>query len=550
MPAQNESSIHLLPSYLIDQIKAGEVVERPSALIKELLENSIDAKASEINIHIRANGLELIKIEDNGNGMSFYDLPLAFTRHATSKLKSFEDLFKLHSYGFRGEALASAASVSRVKCLSAKENGTGGSIILEAQKIIEHQPYAGKQGTSLIITDLFFNTPVRLKFVKGQIAEKNSIKKILNAFFLSCPSVKWSYQLEDKEKEILLPTDKTGRFQDLLNKRKKEQSQVLSSQKTYDDINVELLLSPTSASTEFQFIFVNQRLIEDRTLLHIITKALSPPSLDLKNTPSKFNFVIFISTPLDFVDINVHPNKTVVKFQSFSIINSLLFNLCQEALKSLIEENSLLAPKGEENDFIPLLPNNNLTPERAIERSPETLLSFPNSAFYLMENFVLEKENGHLCLYDIDQMNYFLISHFYQKNKLNKEENLIPLLIAWPLKIKNDSSLLLWEKNLKKLHIEFFEQEGLFLIKGVPPFLNLFGFKAIKMLEDFLNSNNTELSLSSIISFFKMKQLKKYFEGQEIIPYFKKLQGKMEIDQEIFFKKTLTLEHLKTLFNM
>ena len=139
METQTKQKIHLLPEHIIDQIKAGEVIERPSTLLKEMLENSIDAESTEISVHLRDNGLELINIQDNGNGIDSEDLPLAFCRHATSKIKRFEDIYHLHSYGFRGEALASIASIAKVRCES-KTSGTTGSILIEGGETKSHHP--------------------------------------------------------------------------------------------------------------------------------------------------------------------------------------------------------------------------------------------------------------------------------------------------------------------------------------------------------------------------------------------------------------------------
>jgi DNA mismatch repair protein MutL len=187
----SNTKIDILPEHIIDQIKAGEVLERPASLVKELIENSLDAKASEINIHLVENGMSLLSIEDNGQGMSFENLPYAFLRHATSKLKTFEDLFKLYSFGFRGEALASVAASARVTCTSQPEDLSiqGGKIVIHGgateylipQKLTSH-------GTSIYIKDLFYNTPARLKFVKSKTSEKAAIKKIIYSFVVAHPT--------------------------------------------------------------------------------------------------------------------------------------------------------------------------------------------------------------------------------------------------------------------------------------------------------------------------------------------------------------------------
>ena len=205
---QESQNIHLLPEHIIDQIKAGEVVEKPANVLKELLENSIDAGATEVKVTIYNNGLDLINIEDNGTGISFADLPFAFCRHATSKITSFEDIYQLNTFGFRGEALASISSIARVSCHSIPKGDleNGGKIVVHGAETIEHSPYrASEYGTSIFVRDLFYNTPVRLKFVRSRISEKNALKRIINAFLLANPSIKFSVQFDEDDKEIYRP---------------------------------------------------------------------------------------------------------------------------------------------------------------------------------------------------------------------------------------------------------------------------------------------------------------------------------------------------------
>ena len=172
--------IEILPEHIIDQIKAGEVLERPASLLKELLENSLDAGSTEIHLHLIENGMDLLSIEDNGHGMTFKNLPYAFLGHATSKLKTFEDLYRLQSFGFRGEALASVAASARVTCTTQPKdlNAEGGKIIIaggHTELLIAQQ--ASTQGTAIYIKDLFFNTPARLKLIKSKVSEKSALKK-------------------------------------------------------------------------------------------------------------------------------------------------------------------------------------------------------------------------------------------------------------------------------------------------------------------------------------------------------------------------------------
>ena len=199
------SPIKFLPEHLIDQIKAGEIAEGPAAILKELLENSIDAKAQTIRVNIVNNGLDVIHIEDDGIGMTMEELPRAFSRHATSKLDSFEKLYSLLTYGFRGEALASVASISRITCSSVPREDPLAGGVLEISGGVQNKvlPYRrdGSSGTAITVCDLFYNTPARLKFIRGKNAERNALKRVIYSTVLANPTVAFSFRWDGKERE-------------------------------------------------------------------------------------------------------------------------------------------------------------------------------------------------------------------------------------------------------------------------------------------------------------------------------------------------------------
>src|SRR5690606_11605816 len=169
-------------------------------------ENAVDAGATQIELTLKNNGLDLISLKDNGHGMKFEDLPLAFSRHATSKISRFEDLYKLHSFGFRGEALASIAAISKLQCVSqTADSKTASELRIEGGQTLYHgerQTGTGGHGTELLIQDLFFNTPARLKFIQSQQAEKTFIRKIIFAFILSRPEIEFQIKIDEADKDI------------------------------------------------------------------------------------------------------------------------------------------------------------------------------------------------------------------------------------------------------------------------------------------------------------------------------------------------------------
>ena len=194
-------NIVLLDDLTINKIAAGEVIENPSAAIKEMVENSIDAGATSITVEVKNGGKSFIKITDNGKGIARDDLPLAIERHATSKLKQIEDLEKIYSFGFRGEALASIASISKMTIISkTNDDLTATKMVIEAGDIIEISEDAGKTGTTIIIENLFFNVPVRYKFLKNDATEFRYIKSVIEKIAISNPGV--AIKLINNEKEI------------------------------------------------------------------------------------------------------------------------------------------------------------------------------------------------------------------------------------------------------------------------------------------------------------------------------------------------------------
>lgn len=345
--------IHLLPEHIVDQIKAGEVVERPSALLKELIENAIDAKSDRIDIQIKDNGIELISIEDNGEGMDVEDLPYAFCRHATSKINKFDDLYGLHSYGFRGEALASISSVSRVTCTSSPKSdpSRGGKIVYFGGKQKDWGPISSStHGTSFFVKDLFYNTPARLRFLKSKTSEKNALMRVFNAFLLTSPEVAFSLKWDEKEKVLFPKCPK----ENILNrvarvffkKRPTEEtlSQIKEVSSEYDGVKLRGFYSKTTtkgASGKAQYFFVNGRMFVDKALHLAFMRAA-------ENTWPKGeygHYCFFIDLPPDQIDVNVHPGKIHIKFLRPSVVFGLVSNSIEKVkVESESPQNSSTLP--------------------------------------------------------------------------------------------------------------------------------------------------------------------------------------------------------------
>ena len=373
-------NIVLLDELTINQIAAGEVVERPASVVKEMVENSIDAGATAINIEIKNGGISYIRISDNGKGIMPDDMEIAFERHATSKIRSAEDLEQVKSMGFRGEALASVAAVANVEMVSrTKEYQTGNKIVVEAGKVLEQEEIACPIGTTITVTNLFFNTPVRYKFLKKDFTESGYIEDAVTRLALIHPEI--SFKLVNTGK-VVIQTSGSGNIQDVVYciYGKNIAENVLSVQYAYEDMIISGVIGkPEIARSNRgnQLFFVNDRFIKDKTLSSAVEKGYKGLL-----TIGKYAFVILnITLPPQKVDVNVHPAKLEVRFEDESKVFKAIYHAVNETLlrndliknSEKVEENpfkiSFLANKIE-NKNVPDLFQKNVslkTPENLIE---------------------------------------------------------------------------------------------------------------------------------------------------------------------------------------
>jgi DNA mismatch repair protein MutL len=307
-------SINILPDEVASQIAAGEVVERPASVVKELIENALDADADQITILVKEAGKRLIEIVDNGSGISSDQLELAVHRHATSKLSQADDLFRVSTLGFRGEALASIGSVSHLTLSSriAAED-LGGSIRVEGGEIVEVEELGVPPGTSVRVEHLFYNVPARLKFLKTDRTEKRHINTIVSHYSLANPAVRFKLFQND---ELIFQTSGSGDLQEAMAavhgiKIAKQMLQVI-----YEDDHLRLsgLISPpglTRSNRGEMLYFVNQRPVKDPALSKAVTQAYH--TLIMKGRYPIT--VLFLELPPEKVDVNVHPTKAEVRFE-------------------------------------------------------------------------------------------------------------------------------------------------------------------------------------------------------------------------------------------
>lgn len=322
--------IQLLPDSIANQIAAGEVVQRPSSVVKELMENAIDAKASEIQVIIKDAGKGFIQVIDNGIGMSETDARLSFERHATSKIRKAEDLFKILTMGFRGEALASIASVAQVELTTKRAiDELGTTIRIEASVLKSQESIAAKNGTSLKVSNLFYNIPARRNFLKSNPVEIRHILDEFQRVALANPSIKFSFIQNGEETYSLAPEKLGKRIVDLFGKNYREQLAPCEENTSYLQIKG-YVGKPEMArkSRGEQFIFVNNRFIKNSYINHAIISAYEQLIPE-----GHFPFyVLFLTIDPNHIDINVHPTKTEIKFDDEKSIYALVHSTVRKTL--------------------------------------------------------------------------------------------------------------------------------------------------------------------------------------------------------------------------
>ena len=346
--------IHLLPDQLISQIAAGEVVERPASALKELLENSVDAGSTQIQVALQQGGIKLLKVSDDGHGIAKDDLELALTRHATSKIQSLEDLEQVGSLGFRGEALASIASISRTVLTSRQQAASHAwQIAAEGTHGQAISPAALDAGTIVEVHDLYFNTPARRKFLKTENTEFGHCEDAFTRVALSRPSVGFLLQHNGKAITRLAANTPQQRITDVLGSEFAAQSVWLEEES--GGLRLwGMTASPTYQrhSRDSQYVFVNGRFVRDKLIAHAIKQAYQ----DVLHGDKHPAFVLFLELDPSLVDVNVHPAKTEVRFRESQAVHRFIFHSLHKALGKTSAE--IQASQPVQAPFNPFRPAN------------------------------------------------------------------------------------------------------------------------------------------------------------------------------------------------
>ncbi len=345
-------NIVLLDELTINKIAAGEVIERPASVVKEMVENSIDAGATSITVEIKNGGISFIRITDNGKGIAKDDTEIAFERHATSKIRQASDIETIHSMGFRGEALASIAAVANVELVTkTAEDDIGTRVVVEAGKILEHEEIGCKTGTSITVKNLFFNTPVRYKFLKKDFTESGYIEDAISRLALVNPNI--AFKLISSGK-VIIQTNGNGDLQAVIYGiyGKNIAENILQVDYTYEDIHITGVIGKPEiarSNRSNQLFFVNNRYVKDKTLSGAIEKAFKGLL-----TIGKYAFSILnIEMDPAKVDVNVHPAKLEVRFADESKIFKSVYHAVNDTLlKNDLIKSSDKAEEGFKNPEI------------------------------------------------------------------------------------------------------------------------------------------------------------------------------------------------------
>ena len=382
--------IQLLPDHIANQIAAGEVIQRPASVIKELLENAIDASATKIDVNIKDAGKTLIQVVDNGKGMTEHDALLCFARHATSKVRKADDLFKLTTKGFRGEALASIAAIAHVELKTKQEsNPTGNLIIIEGSAIKTNEECVCPNGTSFEVKNLFYNVPARRNFLKKESTEFRHILDEFERIALAHPDLHLTLTHNSTELFNLSPEVLRKRIANILGKGSNDKLVPIEESTDIVTLKGYVLKPEHSRKTRGeQYFFVNDRYFKSAYFNHAITKAFD----GLIKNGSFPGYFLYLSVDPQKIDVNVHPTKTEIKFEEDKFIYSIIVSSVRQALGKYNITPTLEFE--QENSFDIPLSMRHQTPIEPTVRVNEDFNPFANTT-KSSSNFTGKKSENH-----------------------------------------------------------------------------------------------------------------------------------------------------------
>ena len=524
--------IKILPTEVSNKIAAGEVVQRPASVVKELLENSIDAESTKIKLIVKDSGKTLIQVVDNGVGMTKNDMEMSFMNHATSKITAIDDVFSITSMGFRGEALASISSISNVEMISKKKGTDKTNIIsLKGDKVAKEKTIFSEEGTSIKVMNLFYNVPARRNFLKSDFVELRHIIDSFSRIALSYPNIEFNLIHNDEELFYLKKSNLRKRISSILG-RKIDENLIPLNEKTSLAKISGFILKPeiSKKSRSNQFLFVNNRYIKSQFLNHSINNAYD----GLLRDGYYPGYFIFLDINPSKIDVNVHPNKTEIKFEDeqnlYSIINSSIkhslgiyqitpvldfekepsMELPYNSQKSLIKEPSIEV----NSSFNPFIKDKITEDWEELESKIEgDIFDKINNneeidspkIFQVFNKYIITTTGSSLILLNQSFAHQRIL--YEQFLKFSAENNLKSQKLIFPIEIeltKNQEIILAEIKDvINSMGFKFNINKGVVNITAIPPIISDNPIEEI--FEDLLNENNSynikeSFSLSDLVA--------------------------------------------------
>ena len=514
--------IKILPSDVSNKIAAGEVVQRPSSVLKELIENSIDANSTRIQIIIKDAGKNLIQVIDNGKGMSRNDMHLSFIKHATSKINKTEDIFSISSMGFRGEALAAIASVSMVEMESIIDNQNGRFIEINGGELLSEKDSNIQEGTSIKIKNIFYNVPARRNFLKSDFVELRHILDVFHRLAISHPEIEFSFINNEEEIFYLKEESLNKRIISIFGEKIRENLIPINESTQIANISG-FVLKPefSKKSRSNQFVFVNNRFIKSQFISHSISASFEGLLKDGYHP----GYFLFIEIDPTKIDVNVHPNKTEIKFDDdqnlYSIINSLVkhclgiyqvspvldfdkdpsMDISYDQVKSqptnpTIEINSEFNPfkvfNGEE---VSKIINDDMAPPNELNFEDDNNQAL--KIFQILNKFIVSTNKSSLIIINQNLAHRRILYESFLKSIFENSENSQKLVFPIELSLTK-KQLLLYNKiidEFKSIGFEISLKNELMLIESIP-----FGIEKNNVEEVIENILNEEFNVSNDFS--------------------------------------------------
>ena len=524
--------IKILPTEVSNKIAAGEVIQRPASVVKELLENSIDADSKKIKLVVKDSGKTLIQVVDNGAGMTKNDMKMSFRNHATSKIKNIDDVFSITSMGFRGEALASISSISNVEMIS-KKKGTDktNTISLGGDKVSTENVVFSEEGTSIKVRNLFYNVPARRNFLKSDFVELRHIIDSFTRIALSYPHIEFNLIHNEEELFYLKKSNLRRRISSIFGRKIDENLIPLEEKTSLAKISGFILKPQVSKKSHInQFLFVNNRYIKSQFLNHSINNAYDGLLRD-GHYPGYF---IFLDINPSKIDINVHPNKTEIKFEDeqnlYSIINSSVkhslgvyqvtpvldfekepsMELPYNSSKSLIKEPSVEV----DSSFNPFSKEKSIRDWEELESKIEEGLfnkiddneeiDSPK-IFQVFNKYIITTTGSSVILVDQNLAHQRILYEQFLKSSVDNSSKSQKLIFPIEIDLTKKQEIILDEIKdiITSMGFKFFVKKGVVIINGVPPIIS--DIPIGEIFEDLLNANNSynikeSFSLSDLIA--------------------------------------------------